>query len=238
MNIVAIGGGERQEAFRTALEISGNEKTSVLIIPTACSTEVSYNRKVNLTIDRFKQLGVRDLSVLHKYNTHPTKDQIVHELGRASLIYTIGGNTPHMLTELQAFQGTVPLKETIKNGTIHVGTSAGALLPFELAHSNPVSKPTEQEWDFKFLPTLGLIPGVATVHANKHDPIPGGQRPDNRFEALVNNFPENIHIGYAIDNDASLVFTDGKPSSIKESANSKVQRITRQSDNSLVIEEL
>ncbi len=232
-----MGGGERVKAFNAALELTGHEEVNVLIIPTACSTEKSYDIKVPLTADRFKKLGVK-VRILHELGEHPTKERLAQEIGHASLIYTIGGNTPYLLEQLHTFDGFNPLRKAITNGTLHAGTSAGALLPFELAHSNIAKRPAEEEWDYAFLPTLGVIPGVATVHANQHDPMPHGERPDSRIEALISAFPETVSTGYAIDNGASLVIHDESLKPILESAGANVHLLSREDDGSISTREL
>ena len=237
MKIVAMGGGERTKAFDTTLELTGHEDVTALIVPTACSTERSYSSKVPLTVDRFRDLGVKT-SVLHEFGQSPSQERIAHELGRASLIYTIGGNTPHLLNQLHAFGGFDPIREAVLSGTLHAGTSAGALLPFEIAHSNIAKKPAEEEWDYAFLPTLGVVPGVATAHANQHDPTPAGRRQDTRLEALVSAFPQNMSVGYAIDNGASLVITDDAVGSINETTGSRVHLLSRKNDSSISVEPL
>ncbi len=235
MNIVAMGGGERSRAFDESLALSGSEHPLVLILPTACSTEPSYAKKVPLTVERFTNLGV-DVAVLHEYGEHPTKDQLAHELGRASLIYTIGGNTPYMLKQLNAFDGVDALRTTLHNGTLHSGTSAGALLPFELAHSNVAQRPAEEEWDYAFLPTLGVVPGVATAHANQHDPTPQGKRTESRLEALAANFPANVTRGYGIDNSASLIITDQGMRVISEAPRANAYMLIREHSDNVAIE--
>lgn len=229
MNIVAMGGGERTQAFSHSIELTGSEKPAVLIIPTACSTEPSYGKKVPLTLQRFRQLGV-EATVLHDFGERPSREQLTHELGRASLIYTIGGNTPYMLEELNTFGGFDALCSALRSGTVHAGTSAGALLPFELAHSNVAKKPVEEEWDYEYLTTLGVVQGVATAHANQHDPTPGGIRADSRLQALIATFPLSVDVGYAIDNDASLVMTEAGTIAISERHNAGVHVLNRGAD--------
>jgi peptidase E len=85
------------------------------------------------------------------------------------------------------------------------GTSAGAILPFELAQSNPAKKPAEEVWEYEFIRGLGIIPAAVAAHANQHDKTRDGLRPDSRFEHFHANFPESASIGFAIENGAALV---------------------------------
>lgn len=205
MKIVAIGGGEKTKAVTHALDLTGAEKPHVLINPSSASTKESYSRKVPMITEYFHELGV-STSVLHDYEMIPSAQRIDHELGRASMIYTLGGNSPYMLRIMRCHGSDLAIRRAIESGVVHAGTSAGALLPFELAHSNIAKRPAEEKWDYKYLKALGIIPGVATAHANQHDPTPSGLRKESRLEALAANFPGHATIGYAIDNDAAISF--------------------------------
>lgn len=233
MKIIAIGGGDKTPAITHALELTGEANPHVLLIPSASSTSNAYNRKTNLLTDYFHELGAQT-SLLHEYGEKPSEDRIAHEIGRSALIYTIGGNSPHMLKAMRQHGTDVALSEAIRNGKIHAGTSAGALLPFELAHSNVSAQPSQEEWDFDYLPALGLIDAVATAHADKHDETPHGPRPDSRYEALVRTFPQSVSQGYAIDNDAALVIRDDMPPQvIRAKPTAHVQYIQRNHDGAV-----
>ncbi|CAN5416377.1 hypothetical protein BH09PAT4_BH09PAT4_02250 [soil metagenome] len=203
MNILAIGGGDKTEAIRSTLNSLPDEGTRVLLIPSACSIRGAYDRKVSSLQKYFAEFGVAT-SVLHEFDEAPTKTRIEHELGRASMLYTIGGNAPHMMQTLESHGTDSAIFNAIRGGKTHAGTSAGALLPFRLMHSNVSARPSKEEWDFQFLEGLGLLPGVLAVHANQHDNTPNGPRPDSRLEHLVANFPLAAEFGLALDNGAAI----------------------------------
>lgn len=227
MNIVAIGGGEKTRAAQHAIDLSGAEKPVVLLVPSAASTEKAYITKVSRLSDFFTKLGV-EAAVLHKFNQHPSVIEVAHQIGRASLIYTIGGNSPYMLETMRDHGTDTAIAHAIRSGTVHAGTSAGALLPFELAHSNVARRPSEESWDYKYLPTLGLVPGAATAHADQHDLTPHGQRPESRFDAFLRTLPSNINVGYGIDNNAAVVFDHSGPVRvIREHPSANVNLVTR-----------
>ncbi len=232
MKIVAIGGGEKTPAVKHALDLSGAEQPHVLLNPSAASTQSSYDKKVAMLTESFKELGT-NVSVLHEYDASPSQDRIAHELGRASLVYTIGGNSPYMLRTMATHGTDTALIRAIEDGLVHAGTSAGALLPFELAHSNISPTPAEEEWEFAYLKTLGLIPGVATAHADQHDPTPSGLHEKSRYEALLSNFPDSVDLGYAIENNAAIAFNDGRSRVIKSKPQAQAYLIHRDSNNEL-----
>ncbi|RYZ96070.1 MAG: hypothetical protein EOO68_17465 [Moraxellaceae bacterium] len=206
MNIIAIGGGNKNAAIHHAIDLTGKQKPNVLLLPSACSTELSYAKKVPLLTDYFEKLGV-DVATLHDFKEHPSETKIAHELGRASMLYTIGGNSPHMLATMQEHGTDSAIRQSILDGKVHAGTSAGALLPFELAQSNIAKRPTEEEWDYEFLPMLGILKCVAAVHANQHDKTPYGPRADTRKEHMMSHLPASAARGIAIDNGAAVVIS-------------------------------
>lgn len=225
MNIIAIGGGDKTPAIRHALDHLSVDKAPVLLVPTACSTPASYERKIPAAKAFFEELGV-EAQVLHEYGEKPSLTKVQHEIGNAGLIYTIGGNSPYMLEKLREHGSDVELRSAIMNGKMHAGTSAGALLPFEQLHSNIAKKPTEEEWDFKILNGLGVIRAVATAHADQHDPTPRGVREDSRLEHLTTHMPAGATLGFGIENGAALVIDDVEARVLraKETANVHVIR--------------
>lgn len=239
MKIVAIGGGEKTPAVTHALELTGAEKPHVLINPSSASTQASYDRKVPMITQYFEELGA-STSVLHEYGVDPSAERLAHELGRTSMIYTLGGNSPYMLRTMQRHGSDVAIAHAMHRGLVHAGTSAGALLPFELAHSNVAKRPAEEEWDYAYLETLGVLPGVATAHADQHDPTPHGLRDQSRLEALAATFPQAVDLGYAIDNHAAIAFTSDNAPQVIRSHPEAQARILRRSatDDSISIETL
>ena len=224
MHITAIGGGPRELAMRAALETLPSEQTSVLIIPTACSNPSSYERKVPLTEVFFNDtLGVPTRR-LHEFGEQPSSEKIAHEIGSAALLYTVGGNLPHLLRKLRGWKADTILKDTLRAGKPYSGTSAGALLPFTAIHSNPSARPSKEAWDFDFPKGLAVLGGVATAHADAHDETLTGPRPDSRFDHLIANFPEDSMYGLGIENGTAVIFGDS-PQIIKSDPHKQVYLI-------------
>ncbi len=208
MNIVAIGGGERTPHMIKALDLTGEEKPRALIIPSAASTQSSFDKKVGIYSQAFEELGVT-ADVLHQYGEMPSKDEIDEKIGNADLLYTFGGNSPYMIRTLAEQGSDKAIFDAVRKGKVHAGLSAGALLPFRLALSNPVSNPSEVDWEYEYLePGVNLIDAVATAHADQHDPRLGETREDSRMDAFVRTFPHATAKGFAISNNASAIFGD------------------------------
>ena len=211
MPIVAIGGGRRQPAIQEALTLYGQDHTRVLIIPSACSVESGYNRKVAAVIKSFSGMGLSSF-VLHNFNEIPETTRLQDELEKSNLIYTIGGNTPHLLSTLSKNGFREALSKRIADGAIHAGVSAGALLPFDQIHSNPSSCPSQEDWYFSRFSGLGILRGIATAHANSHDPTPDGERVDTRLDNLRSHWiTPDSPLGLAIDNGAAVIFGPDEP---------------------------
>lgn len=211
MKIVAIGGGTKKaDMLRTAVDMSGDEQSSVLLVPTASSSREKFARLTAKATNSFSEIGVVT-TLLHGYREVPSPTRIAHEIGRASVIYTIGGNTPIMMRKMRRHGTDTAIATAIMMGKVHAGSSAGAILPFELGQSNVSPDPEHEDWDFEYLKLLGLVSGVLGVHANKHDDTPSGPRHDSRLVALQTSFPADMESGYAIDEDAALVISGNSP---------------------------
>lgn len=227
MNIVAIGGGNKAPIIR---EIKGDlDRPDTLVIPTACSTLAAHERKAPAAMAFFDEMGLTP-TLLHEFGEMPSLTRIQHELGRAGLIYVIGGNTPYLLRTLMAHGTADELRRTVATGTTLAGTSAGALLPFALAHTNPAKKPAEEAWDYRFVGAMGMVPAAATAHADQHDAMPNGMRPDSRYDHFVTHFPDTVHDGFAIDNNAALVIRGLKGFVKRSTSDAEVHHVVRGAD--------
>lgn len=229
MNIVAIGGGDRMVPLKKALELTGKPAPHALIIPTAASTQASFDKKVGIYASTFDKLGVSS-EVLHDFNQTPSSDEIEHKIGNASLLYTFGGNTPYMIRTMAEHGTNKAIAEAIREGKVHAGLSAGALLPFRLALSNPAARPAETNWDFEFVePGVNIIDAAVTAHADAHDPTPYGVREDSRLEALLSHFPHSVNEGYAISNNATAILGEN-PEVLLAKPDAFVSTISRGAD--------
>ena len=235
-NIIAIGGGDNSAALHHAIEMTGVRRPTALIIPTEKTDREWFNESVANITDRLTAMGV-NARLLHEFDQKPSVERAKDEIGRASLLYTLGGNTPVLLQALHDANIAQVVRDSIASGKVYAGLSAGALLPFELAHTNPSDDPVHEAWDYQIVNGLGVLPAVATPHADDHELTPYGSRKLSRGDELIAHFPEAVNLGYTIDNDASLVVSDGKERVIRTRPDAGVRRITR-SGGALQIEEL
>ncbi len=218
MRIAAIG-GDKAPAIKTLSQSMDN--ANVLVIPSACSTPKSYDRKVAACVAFFESQNMQP-TVLHALNETPSKTKIDHEIGSTGLIYTIGGNTPVMLQNMAEHGTDAAIREAVLQGTPHAGVSAGALLPFRGMHSCIAKKPAEEDWEYTLFEGLDLLHATATAHADQHDPTPFGIREDTRLEHLSAHFPHNTDLGVGIDNGASLIIQDNESFVVSAVADARV----------------
>lgn len=233
MNIVAIGGGKKGPAIEYALE-NLTDRSEVLVIPSPCNTQDSHDKKLALARSFFNRVGIpdEDIDVLHAFAEKPSQTKLEEAFGKAALLFVTGGNTPYMLRTMEAHGSDIKIRQAIADGKVLSGTSAGALLPFRTLQILPISNPKEVTWDFEYTTGFGLIPTAMSVHAQKHEPIPGDQvRNDSRLEAFLADFPENEELGYAIDNDAALIFSGGQVHAIRADRSANAYLVTRDGED-------
>jgi len=205
MYIASVGGGNKQPIFE---EIATKLDTSnVVIIPSACSTQASYDRKVPACTRFFEGLGLQP-TILHEFSEIPSADKVSHAIGQASLAYVIGGNMPYLLDTLSEHGTDYALRTGVHNGMWLTGTSAGALLPFNTALSCPAKKPAEEQWDYTYMTGLSLLSVAATAHANQVDPHPSTEARPTRLEYFAKTLPPEHTLGLGIENHAALIVED------------------------------
>lgn len=203
MNIAAIGGGDKQPILH---EITRNLATpNVLIVPSSCSTQKSYDRKIPACKNFFAELGLEP-NVLHEFAETPSADKVAELVGSASLAYVVGGNMPYLLhtTETHGTDRAISEKVAADDSFWLSGLSAGALWPFQLGQSCPVAAPATNEWEYAYVQGLDLIPATFGVHADKIDPHPTRQN-GSRLHHLVESPPQETLAAFAAENNAALV---------------------------------
>lgn len=232
MNIVAIGGGKKEPAIAAARERL--ESQNVILVPSACSTDTSYARKVGNCATFFTEIGM-NVSVLHEFREIPSNTRIEHELGAAALAYVIGGNTPYMMRTLAEHGSDDAIKRFIEQDKTIAGTSAGALLPFEIGQSCPARRPAEEDWEYAYVKMLGSVPAAAVVHADQHDPTLRGLMPGSRLDNIMSAFPEGARAGFAIDNGAALLIHGNTATIQKVSSEADVHFLSRDPEEGITI---
>ena len=205
MKMLLSGGKKAKEHLPWAIEQL--DSPDVLLIPTACSTPKSYARKVDDYQDFFNRSGL-NTEVLHTLGNRPSKTELQHKLGKASLVYVPGGHTPTLLEEWDKFGIKDQLETFVKEpGKIYAGASAGAIAVFSYGLVCPAKNTSTEDWDFEVREGTGLVRAYATVHADSVETTKTKPRVDyfaNYGRHLIATMP-----GVSIDNHASLLI-DGQ----------------------------
>ena len=204
MNLCLIGGGNKEPMAKQALDAaySPDTPTKVLLVPSACSTQKSYDKKVPSHLALFKAMGVAT-EVLHDFGQSPV--DLAQKFGEATVIFTIAGHSPSLMDNLKRHGTDRHYQEAADQGKMLAGTSAGALVPFRLSHINPTRLRTE-ELDFTMLPMLDLIPAAGAAHANVVDE----GKTVNRLTDFANRFSAtDLEYGLAMENNAGLLVVSG-----------------------------
>jgi dipeptidase E len=136
------------------------------------------------------ELGIKeDNFVIYHKGEKPSKDV----LDSIDLIYVCGGNTFHLLEELQKSGLDKDLIEMIKNGIFYIGASAGSII---VTPNIKIAEP----WDpndrkIKDLNGLGLVDFTVLPHYTKEE------------EAIAKNLEDElgIEVKRITDNQAVLV---------------------------------
>jgi len=241
LRIIAAGGGAPNKSSAPALieavEMTGERKPRVLIIPTAKVTNEAYDNAVNATRDLYSaRLGL-DTTILHEFGVEPTKDRIDHEIGNADVVYIPGGDTAHMMETWHRTGITAILGRAALEGSVVLsGISAGAIAPFAWGHSDSLSyRPeTSETWDYIPVEGMGLVRAAITPHFNTtNDRL--GARSDS-FHSMfydLSGSPTNPQIGFGIDNFAAIKIIDGKITPIHSRPDHEIT-VLRKSGESII----
>lgn len=148
-----LHGGAYLEYLLPELEVFFKNCSSILFIPYARPGGIShddYTEKVRVTFAKFN----KTVRGLHEFEN--PKQAIL----AAEAIFTGGGNTFLLVTELYKNKVMDVLSDTVKNGTPYLGTSAGSNitgLSMQTTNDMPIIYPPSFQ-------TLGLIPFNLNPH--------------------------------------------------------------------------
>ena len=202
--IVAIGGGEIKN--KTTIEIdrviaglikkrAGGGRGSALFFGTASHDSMPYFNSFRKTYTSVFDIKAEvGLLVYGEMDIENIKAKI----DKVDCIYVGGGDTKFML-DLWREKGVDKLITSAYNrGVILCGLSAGAVCWFDNAYTD-YDIMRGQSSEYKVLPALGLIKGIACPHYD--------ERPE--FDEVAKRF----ELAYAIGNNSAIVFEDGEPTS-------------------------
>lgn len=167
--------GSYLEYLLPALQSHFKNAKTILFIPYARPGGISHEDYTQKVRHAFQQLGI-SVTGIHEY------DNPAEAITNAEAIFTGGGNTFVLVTQLYKNKCMEVLEMAVKNGTPYLGTSAGSNicgLSMQTTNDMPIVYPPS----FK---TLGFVP----FNINPHylDPIPGSTHMGETRETRILEF--------------------------------------------------
>lgn len=170
-----IHGSGYLEYLLPTLEVFFKDVKNLLFIPYARPGGISYDEYTTIVAKAFNTIHI-NVSGLHEYKEPKAA------IGEAEAIYTGGGNTFELVNQLYKNDVLDTLKNTIENGTLYLGTSAGSnICGVSMMNTNdmPIVYPPS-------FTTMGLIP--FNINAHYLDPIEGSTHMGETRETRIKEF--------------------------------------------------
>ncbi|MDR1207597.1 MAG: Type 1 glutamine amidotransferase-like domain-containing protein [Rickettsiales bacterium] len=223
MKIVAIGGGQngrkktmpdgtvKQYPFdnvpinKKIIELSGKKNPNLLLLGTAGRDVVSFT---DYLADHFKSLGA-NVSELKLAENNPTEAEMRKILDKTDIVYAGGGDTLILMNRWRETGFDRLLKEYGDQGVVLSGLSAGGICWFDYYDNDEYIDGDMSKLDF--LPGLGFIKGFAVPHYDDKTP--------EEKKLFDNLLVKKGVVGYGIDNNAAIIFDNGKMSIMSSQPN-------------------
>lgn len=170
-----LHGGNYLDYLMPTLATFYQNCTTILFIPYARPGGISHNEYTDKVRSAFKQIG-KEVKGLHEFE-HPQQ-----AIKNAEAIFTGGGNTFLLVSQLYKFEVMTVLAEQIKAGTPYLGTSAGSNitgLTMQTTNDMPIIYPPSFQ-------TLGMI----SFNLNPHylDPDQNSKHMGETRETRIKEF--------------------------------------------------
>lgn len=170
-----LHGGSYLDYILPALQLHFKNCTTILFIPYARPSGISHEEYTQKAAEAFASINIK-LQGIHEFE-NPEK-----AIQNAEGIFTGGGNTFLLVTQLYKNNIMQLLAEKVKNGTPYLGTSAGSNicgLSMQTTNDMPIIYPPSFQ-------TLGLIP----FNLNPHylDPDVNSQHMGETRETRIKEF--------------------------------------------------
>lgn len=170
-----LHGGSYLDYLLPALSVHFNHVKKLLFIPFARPSGITHDEYTRKVSEAFAQIGIT-VQGIHE------SDNPIEALENAEAIFTGGGNTFLLVSQLYKTGLMETLEKVVKNGTPYLGTSAGSNicgLTMGTTNDMPIVYPPSFN-------TLGFVP----FNINPHylDPIEGSTHMGETRETRINEF--------------------------------------------------
>lgn len=215
--IIAVGGGEiknkttlKIDEYVAALakEHAGEKRANALFIGTASHDSMPYFNNFRKTYTSVFDIKAEVALIVYG---EMNMEKIAAKIAAADCIYVGGGDTVFMLDHWEKTGLTELILGAYEKGKIICGLSAGAICWFSDMYTDYEMLRGESS-EYVMKKGLGVLNGAMCPHFN--------EREADFTAAMINNaIPE----AYCVENDAAIVFVNGKPTlSLSSGGNSYI----------------
>lgn len=198
-NLIIIGGAEDKKGEKEILKevCSKIDKENEKLVIATIATELPKEVGAEYT-DIFKKLGVKNIDILDIVQRDDAcRESNVALIKNASLVFFTGGDQLRITSLVGGTPLYDALKESVENGCIFVGTSAGASVVSDTMIITGEDEESPKKWTLKMSPGLGLIKDVII---DQHFAQRG------RIGRLLTGVAENPEsLGIGIDEDTAIM---------------------------------
>ncbi len=206
--LIIIGGGEDKRADKEILKevvyLSGNKDAHIAIITTA----TNYPLEVGEEYKRiFYEIGADKVETINiTSRKEANRKHITRNLNNVTCIFFVGGDQLRISSILGGTEFHSYIKNSLEDGTIIAGTSAGASMMSEVMVVEGEEEDAPRKCTLKMAPGMGLLEGVIIdQHFNQRGRI-------GRLLGAVAQNPQTIGIG--IDEDTAIIVSDSNKISV------------------------
>lgn len=198
-NLIIIGGAEDKKGEKEILKevCSKIDKENEKLIIATIATELPKEVGAEYT-DIFKKLGVKNIDILDiAQRDDACRESNVALIKNASLVFFTGGDQLRITSLVGGTPLYDALKQSVENGCVFVGTSAGASVVSDTMIITGEDEESPKKWTLKMSPGLGLIKDVII---DQHFAQRG------RIGRLLTGVAENPEsLGIGIDEDTAIM---------------------------------
>ena len=176
--LICLVGGEEfragcEEMDQEIMRASGQSPARVVVIPTAAVTGPA--KAANDGVTHFAKLGGDASQLMVLEREHADDPAFIEPARQAGVIYFTGGSPDHLLATIKDSQLLSAILESVENGAVLAGSSAGAMVMGSM-----MRRPQAGGW----IEALGLAPGIAVMpHHEKRDPAETSKELQNQVPA-------------------------------------------------------
>lgn len=198
-NLIIIGGAEDKKGEKEILKevCSKIDKENEKLVIATIATELPKEVGAEYT-DIFKKLGVKNIDILDiAQRDDACRESNVALIKNASLVFFTGGDQLRITSLVGGTPLYDALKQSVENGCVFVGTSAGASVVSDTMIITGEDEESPKKWTLKMSPGLGLIKDVII---DQHFAQRG------RIGRLLTGVAENPEsLGIGIDEDTAIM---------------------------------